>query len=65
MVPLSYTTKKHFSFIVVISDPMSNYNAGLKTLLQEGLSEPEFYGDVVYKFRKIVGKTGPICSKRR
>ena len=26
-------------------------NAGLKTLLQ-GLSEPEFYGDLVYKFRK-------------
>ena len=27
----------------------------LKTLLQ-GLSELEFYGDLVYKFRKIVGK---------
>ena len=26
-------------------------------LLQEGLSEPECYGDLVYKFRKIVGKT--------
>ena len=33
------------------------YNDGLKTLLQEGLLEPEFYGDLVYKFRKIVGKT--------
>ena len=28
----------------------------LKTLLLEGLSEPEFYGDLVYKFRKIIGK---------
>ena len=34
---------------------MSKYNVGLKTLLQ-GLSEPEFYGDLVYKFRKIIGK---------
>ena len=24
--------------------------------LLEGLSEPEFYGDLVYKFRKIIGK---------
>ena len=34
----------------------SKYNVGLKTLLLEGLSEPEFYGDLVYKFRKIIGK---------
>ena len=26
---------------------------GLKSLLQQGLSEPEFYGDLVYEFRKI------------
>ena len=36
---------------------MSKYNVGLRTLLQEDLSEPEFYGDLVYKFRHIVGKT--------
>ena len=36
---------------------MSKYNVGLKTLLLQGLSEPEFYGDLVYKFRKIIGKT--------
>ena len=35
---------------------MSKYNVGLKTLLLEGLSEPEFYGNLVYKFRKIIGK---------
>ena len=35
---------------------MSKYNVGLKTLLLEGLSEPEYYGDLVYKFRKIIGK---------
>ena len=35
---------------------MSKYNLGLKTLLLQGLSEPEFYGNLVYKFRKIIGK---------
>ena len=35
---------------------MSKYNVGLKTLLLQGLSEPEFYSDLVYKFRKIIGK---------
>ena len=34
---------------------MSKYNVGLKSLLQ-GISEPEFYGHLVYKFRKIFGK---------
>ena len=32
---------------------VSKFNVGLKSLLQQGLSEPEFYGDLVYKFRKI------------
>ena len=27
----------------------------LKTLLSEGLSEPDFYGDLVYKFKKLKG----------
>ena len=29
------------------------YNIGLKTLLQHGISEPIFYGDLVYKFIRI------------
>ena len=36
---------------------MSKYNVGLKTLLLQGLSEPEFYGDLVHKFRKIIRKS--------
>ena len=32
------------------------YNIGLKTLLQQGISESIFYGDLVYKFKRIVGK---------
>ena len=35
---------------------MSTYNVRLKSLLLQGVSEPEFYGDLVYKFRKIIGK---------
>ena len=34
---------------------MFTYNVGLKTLPLQGLSEPEFYGDLVYKFRKKIG----------
>ena len=29
---------------------------GLKILLKQGISEPIFYGDLVYKFKRIVGK---------
>ena len=35
---------------------LEKYSDSLKTLLQQGISEPEFYGDLVYRFRKIVGK---------
>ena len=35
-------------------DIVSKYNVGLKTLLLQGLSEPEFYGDLVHKFMKII-----------
>ena len=30
---------------------VSKFSVGLKTLLHQGLSEPEFYGDLVYKFK--------------
>ena len=32
------------------------YSIGLKTLLQQGISEPIFHGGLVYKFKRIVGK---------
>ena len=38
------------------SELMVKYNIGLKTLLQQGISEPLFYGDLIYKFKRIVGK---------
>ena len=36
---------------------VSKFNVGFKSLLHQGLSEPEFYGDLVYKFKKIMGRT--------
>ena len=34
----------------------SKFNIGLKTLSHDGLPEPEFYGDLVYKFKKLIGR---------
>ena len=39
--------RRHYELI-------SGYNVGLKTLLGEGLSDPEFYGDFVYKLKKLI-----------
>ena len=33
---------------------VEKYNVGLKTLLQQSISEPDFYSDLVYRFRKNV-----------
>ena len=31
---------------------VEKYSISLKTLLQQGISESEFYGDLVYRYRK-------------
>ena len=36
-------------------DLIAKFQIGLKSLVRQGLSEPEFYGDLVYKLKKIVG----------
>ena len=41
--------RRHSEFSIV------KYNK--KTLLQQGISEPIFYGDLVYKFKRIAGKS--------
>ena len=46
--------------------------SAIKSLLHQGLSEQEFYGDLVYKFKNIMGRTDfsdqfrkiIICHKR-
>ena len=42
--------RRHYELIL-------KFDVGLKSLLHQGLSEPEFYGDLVYKFKKIRGMT--------
>ena len=44
---------------------VSKFSVGLKTLLHQGLSEPEFYGDLVYKFKKIVGRLIFLISSKK
>ena len=41
--------RRHYELI-------SKFKIGLKTLLREGLSEPGFYGDLVYKLKKLIGR---------
>ena len=36
-------------------DLISKFHVELKSLLCHGLSEPEFYSDLVYKLKKIIG----------
>ena len=36
---------------------ISKFNVGLKIILHQGISEPEFNGDLVCKFKKIMGRT--------
>ena len=36
----------------------SRAQVGLQSLLHQGLSEPDFYGDLVYKLKKIAGSNG-------
>ena len=36
---------------------VEKYNVSLRKLLQQGVSEPDFYDDLDYRIRKIVGKS--------
>ena len=40
--------RRHFELI-------EKYHVSLKKLMQQGISNTEFYGDLVYKFKKIIG----------
>ena len=43
-------------------DLISKFQVGLKSLLRQGLSEPDFYGDLVYKLKKIVGSNNFLAQ---
>ena len=46
----------------IVYDLISKFQAGLKSLLRQGIPEPKFYGDLVYKLKQIVGSSG-LCVK--
>ena len=41
--------RRHYGLI-------SKFNVGIRTLSCEGLSEPKFCGDLVYKFETLIGR---------
>ena len=48
--------RKTFSKLYYRNLPLiSKYTCNLKTLLRQGIFHPDFYGDVIYKLRKIFG----------
>ena len=56
-LPLGVWKGLRFRFYHRHSALVEKYSVSLKTLLQQVISEQEFYGDLVYRFRKIVGKS--------
>ena len=48
-----------------IFDLTVKYNIGLKTLLQEGISEAVSYGDFVYKFIKLLESLILLSNSKR
>ena len=45
-----------------VSDLISKFQVGLKSILRQGLSEPDFYGDLVYELKKIVGSNNFLAQ---
>ena len=44
---------RRFRNFIADSACVEKYSVSPKTLLQQGISEPEFYGDIVYRLRKM------------
>ena len=42
--------------VVVTALQASDFVRQYCSVAQQGISEPKFYGDLVYKFKRIVGK---------
>ena len=49
--------RRHLNFYRRHSGLVEKYNVSFRKLLQQVLSEPEFYGELVYRIRNIVGKS--------
>ena len=51
LVTLNFYELIHWSVKQHHYELISKFNVGLKSLLHQGISEPEFYGDLVYKLK--------------
>ena len=47
------------------SELIVKYNIGLKTLLQQGISEPIFYGDLVYNSNELLENLILVINSKR
>ena len=60
-----HSVRKAFSnFYHRHSELIVKYNIGLKTLLQQGISELIFCGDLVYKFKRIIENLIPVINSK-
>ena len=55
--PILRYVRMHLFVILWAPTFIIGFQHNFKTLLQQGISEPEFYGDLVYRFKKNVGKS--------
>ena len=51
-----YLKKVNNSFLCRFLKLLVKLNVGFETHLQQGIPEPIYYGDVVYKFKRKFGK---------
>ena len=58
--------RKAFSkFYHIHSELIVKYNIWFKTILQQGISEPIFYGDLVYKFQTMLENLILVINSKR
>ena len=54
-LPPNLVRKAFSKFYLRHFELIKKYHVSLKKLMQQGICNPEFYGDLVYKFKKIIG----------
>ena len=57
--------KAFYKFYQRHSELIVKSNIGLNTPLQQSISEPIFYGDLVYKFKRNVGNLILVINSKR
>ena len=53
----SISYRGHFELIEI-------YHVSMKKLLQQGVFDTKFYGDLVYKFKTIIGNPNPLVLSK-